>query len=115
MIKHLMLMVSVTGLWLAPAAFAQKPAKAGGGDGRITPEEMMTKYDTDKDGKISKDEFLAPIKREQKKTKMTERFKTMDVNADGFLTIEELRAASSPGKAKGGKQTEKADEKKADA
>ena len=47
----------------------------------------LKQLDKDKDGKISLEEFVAPMKA---------RFARMDVNQDGFLDEAELNAPSSP-------------------
>ncbi len=50
--------------------------------------ERFTKADTDGDGGLSKDEFIADLT-----ARATERFAETDTNTDGKLTLEELDAA----------------------
>jgi hypothetical protein len=57
-------------------------ALAGGPHGHMKGGQYFDAMDTDKDGKISKDEHMA---------KHEERFKAMDTDNDGFLTREECR------------------------
>lgn len=48
------------------------------------PEELIKQLDSNKDGKISKEEAKGPLK---------EDFSIVDKNADGFITLEELKDA----------------------
>lgn len=68
---------------------AKKP-EGDKGKPKMNPEEMLKKLDTDKDGKISKAEFLASPNAKKDEAKATERFGKMDKNSDGSLTLEEL-------------------------
>jgi hypothetical protein len=70
-----------------------------------TPEEILKSRDANDDGKLSKEEFLAPFRKPEKKVEFAEKFKKFDVNEDGFLTLDELKAGMKPGK-KGPKKTE---------
>ncbi len=47
-------------------------------------KQQMAKMDTNHDGKLSQDEYLAPTK---------DLFARMDTNHDGFLTVSEVMAA----------------------
>jgi Ca2+-binding EF-hand superfamily protein len=71
---------------------ADAPKKPEGDKGKpkMNPEEMLKKLDTDKDGKVSKAEFLASPNAKKDEAKATERFGKMDKNSDGSLTLEEL-------------------------
>lgn len=62
----------------APAAGADQPRHMKG------PGDMMKDADTNNDGQISLEEFLAAHEKMARA-----RFKEMDVNGDGFLTKEE--------------------------
>lgn len=54
---------------------------------RPNPEEMFTKMDANKDGKLSKEEVKGPL---------SEKFTEIDTNKDGFLSKEELKNAPKP-------------------
>jgi len=58
-------------------------------DGPPKPEIVMAKLDTNKDGKISKVEVKGPLKNH---------FQIVDLNKDGFITLEELKKAPRPPK-----------------
>lgn len=74
------------------AAEGDAPKKPEGDKGKpkMNPEEMLKKMDTDKDGKVSKAEFLATPQAKKDEAKATERFGKFDKNSDGFLSLEEL-------------------------
>ncbi|MCF7784795.1 MAG: hypothetical protein K9N47_01665 [Prosthecobacter sp.] len=57
---------------------------------KMTPEEMFAKKDADKDGKISKEEFL---KGSKDAAKSEAAFGNKDKDKDGFLSKEEFTAA----------------------
>ena len=90
---------------LAPAAFAEpgdgdkKGKGRPGGDrphgDRPSREEIMKKFDKDKDGKLSEDERVTMIRaRMEKSEKFKEMFtKRADKNTDGELTDDEIKAA----------------------
>jgi Ca2+-binding EF-hand superfamily protein len=63
------------------AAFAAKRAEHK--------KEMLTKYDTNKDGKLDDAE-----RQVMRNDKLTVRFKAMDANGDGKLTLDEFKAAA---------------------
>ncbi len=75
----------------AKAADEKKPAKG--------PEARFAKLDTDKDGKLSKDEFTAPAK-EDAKEKSAKRFSKIDTDGDGYVSLEEFKAAIAKQKGK---------------
>jgi hypothetical protein len=81
---------------------ADEPKKPGGPGGKpkMTGEEIFKKLDTNGDGSISKDEFMAGPRAKEDPAKAEERFKMLDKNSDGKITLEEFKAAA-PGK--GGK------------
>ena len=64
------------------AAFAAKRAEHH--------KEMLAQYDTNKDGKLDDAERAA-----MRDARLTERFKTMDANGDGKLTLDEFKAAAA--------------------
>jgi Ca2+-binding EF-hand superfamily protein len=57
---------------------------------KLTPEEMFMKKDADKDGKISKEEY---VKGAKDAAKSEAAFANKDKDKDGFLSKEEFTAA----------------------
>lgn len=53
-------------------------------------------FDTDKDGRVSKQEFEADPNKFRERALKNEPFKTFDANGDGFFTVEELVMLSPP-------------------
>jgi Ca2+-binding EF-hand superfamily protein len=66
------------------AAFAAKRAEHH--------KEMLAKFDANKDGKLDDAERTA-----MRDAKLTERFKAMDANADGKLTLDEFKTGAPRG------------------
>jgi Ca2+-binding EF-hand superfamily protein len=66
-----------------------KPAAPAGEKPKHNPEEMFKKKDTNNDGAVSKEEFLAGAK---DAAKGEEAFKRKDKDNDGKLTKEEFAA-----------------------
>jgi Ca2+-binding EF-hand superfamily protein len=57
-----------------------------------SPDERFKALDTNNDGKLSKEEFVAQYKDDaEKKGKAEMRFPRMDTNNDGFLSLEEYK------------------------
>ncbi|MEO9533237.1 MAG: EF-hand domain-containing protein [Crocinitomicaceae bacterium] len=76
--------ILLAGLMMASASFAQNtqekhPPK--------NPEQIMKDLDKDKDGLISYKEAKGPLK---------DGFKTVDLDQDGFVNMEELQKAPKP-------------------
>ncbi|WP_035759444.1 EF-hand domain-containing protein [Flavobacterium tegetincola] len=63
----------------------ERPGQNGKGQPNV--EEVLSKLDTNKDGKISKDEAQGPLKND---------FTKIDTNKDGFISKEELANAPKP-------------------
>lgn len=56
---------------------------------KMTPDQRFDALDTNKDGKLSPEEFKAPVvKRSEKADK---KFKAMDKNGDGVITKDEVK------------------------
>ena len=78
-----------------------KPAPPAAGEkGKHDPEEAFKNLDTNKDGFLSKEEFLAGPRAKKDPAKAEEHFKAMDKNGDGKVSLEEFKAAphKKPGK-----------------
>lgn len=75
---------------LALSAVTSFSAEGDKAKPKMNPEEMVKRLDTDKDGKVSKAEFLASPNAKKDEAKATERFGKMDKDSDGFLTKEEM-------------------------
>jgi len=88
---------------LVPAiVFAQdgaKPERKGNPFGKM---------DTNKDGKISKEEFLASPMAQKNPERAEARFAKLDTDKDGFLSADELKAGAAAGR-EGGHKKKNAD------
>lgn len=97
--------LAICGVMSLQAADEGKPKKPGEGkpgEGKRNPEEIFKKLDTNNDGSISKEEFLAGPRAKQDPAKAEERFKALDKNSDGKISLEEFKAAGPPGGRKPG-------------
>ena len=65
----------------------------GGGDPAARLAEFIKRADSDGDGKISKDEFMATPGAKKDAAKAGESFTKKDKNSDGFLSKEEMAPA----------------------
>ena len=97
--KHFKLVVLVglmTVFFIVGLAFAQ-----GGGQGAAPMmgcQQRFDSLDTNKDGQVTKEEFMATPHQRGNPEQM---FKTMDVNGDGSLTKEEFCSGKGKGMGKG--------------
>ena len=89
---RLLLALAVTLVIGLGTAYAQDTTKKPPQRQRKTVEEIMKAKDTNKDGKLSKVEFMKDVP-EARKAAMEKRFTAMDTNNDGFVTAEEMKAA----------------------
>ena len=101
--KHLKLVVLVglvTVFFVAGMAFAQGGGQGKGAQGapRMGCQDRFDSLDTNKDGQVTKDEFLAAPHYRGNAEQM---FKTMDVNGDGSLTKDEFCSGKGKGMGKG--------------
>ena len=101
--KHLKLVVLVglvTVFFVAGMAFAQGGGQGKGAQGapRMGCQDRFDSLDTNKDGQVTKDEFLAAPHYRGNAEQM---FKTMDVNGDASLTKDEFCSGKGKGMGKG--------------
>lgn len=93
--------LAICGAFTLQAADGDKPKKPGDakpGEGRRNPEETFKKLDTNSDGSITKDEFMAgPFAKDKERAEKM--FTARDKNTDGKLTKEEwIAEGGRPGK-----------------
>lgn len=67
----------------------------GGPEGRPNPEEIFKHLDTNSDGSISKEEFLAGPRAQKDPEKAGKRFDELDKDKDGKLSKEEFLAGAA--------------------
>lgn len=84
---------------VAAPAFAQPPAGGPGGGGRGMLPDFAT-MDANKDGKVSKEEFIKALP-EQAKERGEQMFTRRDANTDGSLSKEEAEAPGGRGGGRG--------------
>jgi hypothetical protein len=102
--KHLKLVVLVglvTVFFIVNIAFVQGCGQDNGSQGAAPMmgcQQRFDAMDTNKDGKVSKDEFLAAPHQRDNPEQM---FKAMDVNGDGYLTRDEFCSGKGMGMGKG--------------
>ncbi len=80
------LTIAATLLAVAAPAFAQEAPD---------PAKMFAAMDTDKSGDVSKEEWIAAGRKEKQ-------FSRIDANADGKVTLDELKAAIAARQKEGG-------------
>jgi Ca2+-binding EF-hand superfamily protein len=67
-------------------------------------EQTFKAKDKDHDGKLSKEEFIGKIKDADRVKALEARFKAIDANNDGSITLDELKAAQAKRGQQAGKQ-----------
>jgi len=83
--KKLLALALIAGMFMPLLSGAQE--KKG-----KSPEEQFKALDTNSDGKLSKDEFIARVKDDaEKKAKAEQRFSRIDKNNDNFVSLEEFK------------------------
>lgn len=80
------LMAALAFAVLSPAAVMAQETKP-----KMDPEKVFKRRDTDGDGSISEDEFLAAAKEDKQKDAMKKRFGKIDTNGDGKLSLDEFK------------------------
>ena len=99
--KQVLLVGWVTVFFVASIAFVQGCSQDQGGQGAAPMAGCQQRFDamdTNKDGQVSKDEFLAnPHQRDNPE----EMFKAMDVNKRGYLTKDEFCSGKGMGMGQG--------------
>jgi hypothetical protein len=91
----------VTVFFFAGIAFAQSGGQGKGGQGAAPMmgcQQRFDAMDTNKDGQVSKDEFLAAPHQRENPEQM---FKARDVNGRGYLTKDEFCSGKGMGMGKG--------------
>ena len=87
----------VTVFFVSGLALAQ--GMGGQGTPRMGCQERFNALDTNKDGQVTKDEFLAAPHHRDNTEQM---FNTMDVNGRGYVTKDEFCSGKGMGKGMGG-------------
>ena len=102
--KHFKLVVLVglvTVFFIAGMAFAQGGGQGKGGQGAAPMmgcQQRFDSLDTNKDGQVTKEEFMAAPHQRGNPEQM---FKAMDVNGRGYLTKDEFCSGKGMGMGKG--------------
>ena len=87
--KHILTILSALVVTATFATAEDKPAAPAAEKPKHNPEEMFKKKDSNSDGSVSKEEFLAGAK---DAAKAEEAFKHKDKDSDGKLSKEEFSA-----------------------
>ena len=88
--KMVVLVAWMTVFLITDIAFAQGGGQGAGGQGAgqmMGCQQRFDAMDTNKDGQVSKDEFMAALHHRDNPEQM---FKTMGVNNNGYMTKEEF-------------------------
>lgn len=76
----------------AVSLHAEDKKKPAGDKPKPSPDAAFKKLDSNSDGSVSKDEFLASPAGKKDAAKAEEKFKKLDKDSDGKLTLEEFTA-----------------------
>lgn len=87
--------ITLSTLLLGSVAFAQDATPAASPKKKASTEDRFKKYDKDKDGSITLEEFTKGAKDPEKATAA---FKKKDKDSDGKLTLEEFAPAKKAAK-----------------
>lgn len=74
------------------AGLAAKKDRGKGDRPKVSVEEIFKKLDTNGDGKVAKEEYLASPRAKKNPTEAEDRFKKLDKNNDGCLSLDEFKA-----------------------
>lgn len=85
--KLILSAVFFLGVISVTAQQSERPNQEPGGNKPPSAKQVIKDMDTNKDGKISKDEAKGPLKDD---------FSKIDTNKDGFISLEELKKAPKP-------------------
>lgn len=77
---------------------ADETAKKPGDGKHVAPEEVFKKLDTNGDGFLSKEEFLASPRAKKDPAAAEKRYAELDKKGDGKVTLEEFKAGMQHGK-----------------
>jgi Ca2+-binding EF-hand superfamily protein len=84
--KKILALALIAGMFMPLMTGAQEKK------GNKSPEERFKLLDTNSDGKLSKDEFIARVKDDaEKKGKAEMQFSRLDKNNDSFVSLEEYK------------------------
>jgi Ca2+-binding EF-hand superfamily protein len=93
------LVVVATSALLLPAR-----AEEGAEKSKPDPAKAFAKVDTNADGAVTKEEFMASPKAQKDTEKAAKKFTKMDADANGSVSLDEFKAAKKAKEAKGSEE-----------